>query len=912
MTMLCQRCRLGPLADDDRHCFVCGVPLRDVRIELHKTQVTIPADSDKPQSVDATARNKGQFGAVAQVPLPHPWLALFHADVDEPVTEPWHLAPGAAMKFQIRVAPDGARFDGKVVVPLAPVDEEGKPVGNPATLSVYPAQQVRVELDTGAVVDMAQTVNPELRATIHLLPHGASPVSNLRLGDAVNWATIVKDGNGWGIVVDLARLREDRAVAWKSSAGLRLQVDLDDRDDPVDVTLEVPLRWPAELNTSIVKGGDSRQPGEEWELAAGRLHVLGLKLGNRGGSTLTVHDIQLDSSNVPVSFDSSYKSGTVLTINPSQSITLPLVIDLREFRDKFTADLCIRTSAANRDPERIEIPIRPFTRAPYEGAAGFDFGTSNSCLVTWARDGAEPVPAEYAPPFVTKVNGHRQGAVASAILYQRHFHGGERDRQIGNEEVADKELDFLIHSAKRHLGDAEPVSVAFVQQGISRSLDVREVVGDTVQSLLWAAEDALGKTIERCVLTHPVRFSTRQIRHLREMLGSFGVKVELLLAEPVAAAIDFTVAHPERESKPPDYDLLVLDVGGGTTDIALLHVRDFITEAETDSPTRVIRPELLAVNGNRWAGGDDITWEVLRRFLASGDDQVVSMTLGLPENEIPAVRAAVASGDPEAAWSNKAVNAAFLKADIAKQTWSTAAGGGGDETDLEPWMRQILPDKEALEDIADAFYHDSGLESMIRVVLGSRNDPDDILLVGRTWRLARLRRHVEVAFPLSTIHPKDDGEFKLPVARGACRAHQFHKPEVQFELDLSKLKSFATARIGTLSLDLKTGRNTFREAIAGEDHGNVWHRVTTRLAPGQRLDIYENTGYTDELSIDRETRPQNPEIRKIAVVELPPESDDAWRQGSSPVVEVRLTDAHGIEARIIIGGKPRPLKCEPA
>mgnify|MGYP001174264813 FL=1 len=79
------------------------------------------------------------------------------------------------------------------------------------------------------------------------------------------------------------------------------------------------------------------------------------------------------------------------------------------------------------------------------------------------------------------------------------------------------------------------------------------------------AENYLGETVDRAVITIPANFTESQ-RNATLRAGELaGLKVERIIHEPTAAALAFSETHKELEGK-----VLVYDLGGGTFDITIL------------------------------------------------------------------------------------------------------------------------------------------------------------------------------------------------------------------------------------------------------------------------------------------------------------------------------------------------------
>jgi molecular chaperone DnaK len=103
------------------------------------------------------------------------------------------------------------------------------------------------------------------------------------------------------------------------------------------------------------------------------------------------------------------------------------------------------------------------------------------------------------------------------------------------------------------------------------------------------AEESEGE-VTHAVITVPAYFTEKQKNATRIAARSAGLKVQKLLAEPTAAAIDYGIDNLKTGDAKT---VLIYDFGGGTFDLSILNIVDGqYMEAGT--------------GGDRWLGGDDI------------------------------------------------------------------------------------------------------------------------------------------------------------------------------------------------------------------------------------------------------------------------------------------------------------------
>lgn len=110
--------------------------------------------------------------------------------------------------------------------------------------------------------------------------------------------------------------------------------------------------------------------------------------------------------------------------------------------------------------------------------------------------------------------------------------------------------------------------------------------------------DSLGEDIEAAVITVPAAFNQPASESTRQAAELAGIKISPLLQEPVAAALAYGFQN-EREN----VFWLVYDIGGGTFDAAVLHVREGIIQ-------------VVNHGGDNDLGGKLIDWGIVERIFS--------------------------------------------------------------------------------------------------------------------------------------------------------------------------------------------------------------------------------------------------------------------------------------------------------
>jgi molecular chaperone DnaK len=119
-----------------------------------------------------------------------------------------------------------------------------------------------------------------------------------------------------------------------------------------------------------------------------------------------------------------------------------------------------------------------------------------------------------------------------------------------------------------------------------------EISAMILQKMKQSAEDYLGQSVEKAVITVPAYFNDSQRQATKDAGKIAGLEVLRIVNEPTAAALAYGL------DKKKDEQIAVYDFGGGTFDISILEVGEGVVEVK-------------ATNGDTHLGGDNLDQRII-------------------------------------------------------------------------------------------------------------------------------------------------------------------------------------------------------------------------------------------------------------------------------------------------------------
>jgi molecular chaperone DnaK len=232
-----------------------------------------------------------------------------------------------------------------------------------------------------------------------------------------------------------------------------------------------------------------------------------------------------------------------------------------------------------------------------ETVIGIDLGTTNSCVAV--VEGGQPV-------VIANRGGYKTTPSMVAIT-----EAGKR--LVGHiaKRQAVTNAEHTVFAAKRLIGrkwDSQQVQTAIancpytIVQGPhgdariqlrGKPYSVPEISAMILQEMKMIAEDYLGHSVEKSVVTVPAYFNDSQRQATKDAGKIAGLDVIRIINEPTAAALAYGFG------KQIDKTVAVYDLGGGTFDISILEI----------SGTGVFK--VISTAGDTFLGGEDFDLRII-------------------------------------------------------------------------------------------------------------------------------------------------------------------------------------------------------------------------------------------------------------------------------------------------------------
>lgn len=231
-------------------------------------------------------------------------------------------------------------------------------------------------------------------------------------------------------------------------------------------------------------------------------------------------------------------------------------------------------------------------------AIGIDLGTTNSLVALATGEASELFSDSKGRTLLPSVVAYHTngdiltGHAAQACIDNPEYHVIKSIKRLMGKGIKDI----------RKISGSLPYDVTEEDGGMVRlnigekQLTPLEISAEILRSLKQRAEEALGKTVEKAVITVPAYFDDAARMATKDAARLAGLEVLRLVNEPTAAALAYGLDNDAEGI------YAVYDLGGGTFDISLLKMEKGVFQ-------------VLATGGDAVLGGDDFDHEIAELFL---------------------------------------------------------------------------------------------------------------------------------------------------------------------------------------------------------------------------------------------------------------------------------------------------------
>jgi heat shock protein 1/8 len=217
-------------------------------------------------------------------------------------------------------------------------------------------------------------------------------------------------------------------------------------------------------------------------------------------------------------------------------------------------------------------------------AIGIDLGTTYSCVGVWQNDRVEIIANDQGnrttPSYVSFTDDERLVGDAAKSMAASNPKNTIFDakRLIGRRFVDPiVQNDMKTWPFTVSADDIGRPQIEATVKGEDKKFLPEEISAMVLQKMKQTAENYLGAPVRDAVITVPAYFNDSQRQATKDAGTIAGLNVLRIINEPTAAAIAYGLDNHKTDK---EMNVLIVDIGGGTTDYSILTIEDGVFEVK--------------------------------------------------------------------------------------------------------------------------------------------------------------------------------------------------------------------------------------------------------------------------------------------------------------------------------------------